>query len=253
MIALRCATGVALAAVYPPAMKMAASWFRAERGLALGLLIGALTLGKAVPHLLTTLFGDAWRLPMVAGVGAGGAGRRARARRSRRTAPTWRRPRASIPHAIRRILSIRGARLATLGYLGHMWELYAMWTWIAVFATASFTAAGLAPASSKPQVRWRPSSPLAAARRAAALAGYSGRSTGQGARRWLGLVDSAAVRGAHHRRFRRTAPFWTFALVMVWGFSVVADSAQFSALVSEYAPADHVGTALTLQTCSASC
>ena len=64
VIALRSATGVALAAVYPPAMKMAASWFKGQRGLALGLLIGALTLGKAVPYLITTLFGDAWRLPM---------------------------------------------------------------------------------------------------------------------------------------------------------------------------------------------
>jgi MFS family permease len=245
VIALRSATGVALAAVYPPAMKMAASWFRAERGLALGLLIGALTLGKAVPYLITTVFGDAWRLPMALASGLavlGGVLVLAFAKDGPFLAPATR----FDPHAIRRILSIRGARLAIAGYLGHMWELYAMWTWVGVYATASFTAAGLGPASSKAGSL---AAFLAIGSGAAGcgLAGYYSDRLGKARVASWSLATSALCAALTVATFGH-APFWTFALVMVWGFSVVADSAQFSALVSEYAPADHVGTALTFQT-----
>jgi MFS family permease len=147
VIALRFLTGVALACVYPPGMKIAAGWFRAERGFALGIVIGALTLGKAFPHLLTALYGHAWREPMLLASGLAVAGgtlvssSSATARSSRPAHP-------SIARAIGQIFRNRGARLATLGYLGHMWELYAMWTWIAVLASASFAASGsLSPAS----------------------------------------------------------------------------------------------------------
>jgi len=245
LIALRCATGVALAAVYPPAMKMAASWFRAQRGLALGLLIGALTLGKAVPYLITTVFGDAWRLPMALASGLavlGGVLVLAFAADGPYLAPATR----FDPHAIRRILSIRGARLAIAGYLGHMWELYAMWTWVGVYATASFTAAGLGPASSKAGSL---AAFLAIGSGAAGcgLAGYYSDRLGKARVAGWSLAVSALCCVMTLAAFGRP-PFWTFALVMVWGFAVVADSAQFSALVSEYAPADQVGTALTFQT-----
>ena len=142
VIVLRFLTGAALALVYPPGMKIAAGWFRDRRGFALGLLIGALTLGKAFPHLLTALFGDNWHQPMllVSGLAAlGGVMVLAVVRDGPYVAATA----PFDPHAIRRILSSRGARLATFGYLGHMWELYAMWTWVAVFAAASFTASGM--------------------------------------------------------------------------------------------------------------
>jgi MFS family permease len=145
-IGLRFLTGVALAAVYPPAMKMAASWFVSRRGLALGLLIGALTLGKAVPYLMTTVFGDRWQLPLLVASGlalAGGVLALAVARDGPYLLPS----RRFDPQAITRLLRIRGVRLAIAGYLGHMWELYAMWTWVGVFATASFAAAGLGPSA----------------------------------------------------------------------------------------------------------
>ena len=110
-----------------------------------------------------------------------------------------------------------------------------MWTWVGVFATASFTAAGLGPAASQAGSL---AAFLAIGSGAAgcALAGYVCRPPGQGARRRLGAGDQRGVRGAHRRRSSAHAPVWLFALVMVWGFAVVADSAQFSALVSEYAP-----------------
>lgn len=244
-IGWRFATGVALAAVYPPAMKMAASWFRARRGLALGLLIGALTLGKAVPYLVTTLFADQWRAPLLLASVlslSGGILVITLARDGPYLAPATR----FDPHAIRRILRIRSARLAIAGYLGHMWELYAMWTWVGVFAAASFTAAGLGPAASSAGTL---AAFLAIGSGAAgcAAAGHYADTLGKArVARWA-LVASAAAATLTLAVYGR-APIWTFALVIVWGFAVVADSAQFSALVSEHAPHDLVGTALTFQT-----
>ena len=128
-------------------MKMAASWFVSRRGLALGLLIGALTLGKAVPYLMTTVFGERWRRRMLLASALSLAGGLLVLARRHATARSWRRHRALRPARHPRLLRIRGVRLAIAGYLGHMWELYAMWTWVGVFATASFAAAGLGPSA----------------------------------------------------------------------------------------------------------
>ena len=244
-IGLRFLTGVALAAVYPPAMKMAASWFVSRRGLALGLLIGALTLGKAVPYLMTTVFGDRWQLTLLVASGLSLLGALLvflLARDGPFLAPS----RAFDPHAIRRLLRIRGVRLAIAGYLGHMWELYAMWTWVGVFATASFAAAGLGSSAS---IAGSAAAFLAIGSGAAgcALAGYVADRMGKARVAVWALAMSAACAALTTAVFG-TRPVWVFALVMLWGFTVVADSAQFSALVTEYAPPDQVGTALTFQT-----
>ncbi len=245
VIVLRFLTGASLALVYPPGMKIAAGWFRDQRGFALGLLIGALTLGKAFPHLLTSVFGDNWHQPMllVSGLAAsGGVMVLAIVRDGPYVAATA----PFDPHAIRKILASRGARLATLGYLGHMWELYAMWTWIAVFAAASFTASGMANANAASSI----AAFLAIGSGAAGcgLAGYLADRVGKARVAMSAMLVSAAC-AALTVVVYGGSPFWLYALVMVWGFSVVADSAQFSALVSEHAPKEHIGTALTLQTC----
>ena len=245
VIVLRFLTGAALALVYPPGMKIAAGWFRDRRGLALGVLIGALTLGKALPHLLTALFGDNWHQPMllVSGLAAlGGIMVLAVVRDGPYLAATA----PFDPHAIRKILSSRGARLATFGYLGHMWELYAMWTWVAVFAAASFTASGMTNAGAAGSV----AAFLAIGSGAAGcgLAGYLADRFGKARIAMWAMLASAACAALTVVVFG-TSPFWLYALVMIWGFAVVADSAQFSALVSEHAPKEHSGTALTLQTC----
>ena len=245
VIALRFLTGASLALVYPPGMKIAAGWFRDQRGLALGLLIGALTLGKAFPHLLTTLFDDNWHQPMllVSGLAAiGGVLVLTIVRDGPYVAATA----PFDPHAIRKILASRGARLATFGYLGHMWELYAMWTWIAVFAAASFAASGMPNASAAGSM----AAFLAIGSGAAGcgLAGYLADRLGKARIAMWAMLASAACATLTVIVFG-ASPFWLYALVMVWGFAVVADSAQFSALVSEHAPREHIGTALTLQTC----
>jgi MFS family permease len=245
VIALRFATGVALASVYPPGMKIAAGWFRDRRGFALGLLIGALTLGKAFPHLLTALFGDEWRQPMLLSSGlaaAGGVLVVLLVRDGPFVAPTS----PFDPRAIGRIFASRGARLATFGYLGHMWELYAMWTWVGVLAAASFVAAGMNGAASAGSL----AAFLAIGSGAAGcgLAGYLADRLGKARVAIWAMLGSAACAAVVPLIFGGP-PMLMFALVMVWGCAVVADSAQFSALVSEHAPRDHVGTALTLQTC----
>ena len=245
VVATRFVTGAALACVYPPGMKIAAGWFRERRGFALGLLIGALTLGKAFPHLLTSLYGNDWQTPMLLASALavlGGLLVIAVVRDGPYVAPTA----PFDPHAIRHLFAVRGVRLATLGYLGHMWELYAMWTWVAVFAAASLAASGAAD-------------PTRAGELAAFLAIGSG-TLGCGLAGWLSdrlgkarvaivaMAVSAACSVATVAVFGG-APWLLYALVMLWGFAVVADSAQFSALVTEHAPRDHVGTALTVQTC----
>jgi MFS family permease len=245
VITLRFLTGVALACVYPPGMKIAAGWFRYNRGFALGILIGALTLGKAFPHLLTYLYGAAWREPMLLSSAlalAGGVLVLIAVRDGPFVAATA----PFDPHAIRRIVGVRGARLATFGYLGHMWELYAMWTWVAVIAAASFAAAGSSHAQAAGS--FAAFLAIASGTLGCALAGWLADRLGRARVAIWALWLSASCAALTPVLFG-ASPIVFYLLVMIWGFAVVADSAQFSALVSEYAPADHVGTALTLQTC----
>ena len=227
-------------------MKIAAGWFRDGRGLALGFLIGALTLGKAFPHLLAALFGTQWRAPMLlASVLAivGGTLVLLVVRDGPHVTATT----PFDPHAIRKILSSRGARLAIFGYLGHMWELYAMWTWVVVFAWTSLTDSGVADvAAAGSMAAFLAIGSGAVGLRAGGLCRGSSR---QGARRDVGHDRAAPPVPLSPLVVYGGAPMLLYVLIMVWGFAVVADSAQFSALVSEHAPRDHVGTALTLQTC----
>ena len=245
VIGLRFLTGMALACVYPPGMKLAAGWFRDERGFALGILIGALTLGKAFPHLLTALYGTSWREPMLLAsvlASAGGILVLAVVRDGPFVTATSR----FDPHAIRRILQSPGARLATFGYLGHMWELYAMWTWIAVLAAASFAASGIETAAAAGSLAAFLA--IGSGTAGCVLAGWFADRLGRARVAIWALWTSAGCAALTPAVFG-APPIWFFLLAMVWGFAVVADSAQFSALVSEYSPADYVGTALTLQTC----
>jgi MFS family permease len=245
VIALRFVTGASLALVYPPAMKIAAGWFRDGRGFALGLLIGALTLGKAFPHLLTAVFGEEWRQPMLLASGLaliGGTLVLLIVKDGPYLAPTA----PFDPLAIRKVLASRGARLATFGYLGHMWELYAMWTWVGVFATASFAASGVASASGAGSVAAFVA--IGSGAVGCVVAGFVADRIGRARVAMWAMLCSGACAAATFAVYGR-APWLLYALIVLWGFSVVADSAQFSALVSEHAPRDHVGTALTLQTC----
>ena len=245
VIALRFLTGAALACVYPPGMKLAAGWFREQRGFALGILIGALTLGKAMPHLLTALYGRDWREPMLLASGLAIVGGTI-ALVVVRDGPFVTATSPFNPHAIRKIWQSSGTRLATFGYLGHMWELYAMWTWIAVLASASFAAAGVATAASAGSLAAFLA--IGSGTAGCVVAGWLADRLGR-ARVAIWALWTSATCAALAALVFGASPIWFFLLAIVWGFAVVADSAQFSALVSDYSPPDYVGTALTLQTC----
>jgi MFS family permease len=245
-IAMRMLTGAALACVYPPGMKIAAGWFAERRALALGVIVGALTAGKAFPHLLQALLGDAgWRLPMLIASGLtviAGLIVITVVRDGPYVSATSR----FDPHAVTRIFTTRGAREATFGYLGHMWELYAMWTWIAAFCVASLVAAGASdPAHEGSFVAFIA---IVSGTVGCVAAGYLGDRVGKARVAAAAMVLSAICCALTPLVFGAPTAVLV-ALVAVWGFAVVADSAQFSALVAQYSDRDYVGTALTVQTC----
>ena len=237
-IPLRFATGFFLAGVYPPALKLISTWFQRGRGTALGILVGALTLGSAGPHLVNGLGGLDWRTVIAATSAltlAGGV----LAFTIVREGP-YSFPRATFdPRQARLVFANRGVRLASLGYFGHMWELYAMWAWFLVFFSEAVADGGSGPAYATFAVIG-----------IGALGCWAGGVLGDRFGRPETTAGMMAASGACAVLIGLLleAPAWLVLLVgLVWGFTVVADSAQFSTLVTEHADQAYVGTALTMQ------
>jgi len=245
VIALRMFTGIMLAGVYPTGMKLMATWFASGRGLAIGVLVGALTLGSASPQLINALALGTTNWRWVMGIASALAGL------SAVLAVLFARVGPHLGSAARfdwqyfaRVWQDPAVRRANFGYLGHMFELYAMWAWAPKLLAESYAKAGFLP-------------------RDAALAGFGTIAIGG-----LGCV----LAGAWADRIGRTwttiaslvvsgscaliaghlldCPVWLTVVCLVWGFSVVADSAQFSTAISELCDPRYVGTALTIQTCA---
>ncbi len=245
----RALTGAFLAGVYPTGMKIMAGWFREGRGLALGILIGALTVGSAMPHLMLALESfiavppgmvvlHASVLAVIAALIVAVA-----VHEGPLAAPS---PRFD-PTQIGQILRHRPLLLANLGYLGHMWELYSLWAWIALLLAA----AGGEPLFTRELTAF---AVIAIGVVGCVWAGWA--SDRMGARgspvagRARVTIWAMAVSGACCLLAAEVFEhFWLLVIVaLVWGIAVIADSAQFSAIVSEVADQRYVGTALTTQT-----
>jgi MFS family permease len=242
-IALRFLTGVFLAGVYPPGMKIIATWFRSGRGFALGVMVGALSLGKASPYLVNVLGSSSWRVNVLIASGLAvvasllvlrfvGEGPYA------------------LPNQpfdvsqIAKVFTNRGVRLANFGYFGHMWELYAMWTWIPAMLRASVTRSGDAPWIAEAASFAIIGAGAAGCVAAGVLADRYGRAIVAA----TAMVISGACCIAIGFAFGG-APVVLLTVAVLWGASVVADSAQFSACVTELGDPRYIGTALTMQTC----
>ena len=240
-------TGVCMAGVYPIGMKMVASWAKDDLGLLVAILVGALTLGSASPHLFNAFGGVDWRFTILAtSLAAAMAGCAVNL--------------VSLGprHAVARAFSLRdlavalrapSLRWANLGYLGHMWELYAMWTWIGLFLAASFR---ISSAGHDPDFLAGVTTFIVIGIGGAAgclMGGWVADHYGRTLTTMTAMALSGACALAVGMLFGGH-PLLLGLLCLVWGAAAVADSAQFSATVSELSDPELIGTMLTAQTCA---
>jgi MFS family permease len=242
-IALRFLTGICLAGVYPPGMKIMATWFRERRGMALGVLVGALTLGKATPYLVNAVGSSNWRanvlfVSLLAAIGG------LIVLFFVKDGPYALEPAKFDLAQVVRVFSNRGVRLANFGYFGHMWELYAMWIWVPVMIRAS-----VATHDGDPRLAELGSFiVIGAGAIGCVIAGLIADRVGRTlVTSWAMAISGTCclVIGFLYGG----SPLLLLLVAAIWGASVVADSAQFSTCVTELGDPQYIGTALTIQMC----
>jgi len=243
IITLRLITGAALSGVYPPVVKLIATWFQKGRGIAMGIIIGALTIGSAMPHLFRAIAAEAnwmfviWASSLTTFLAgliflffmSEGPFAFARTRFD--------------PLQIIQVLRSKPLTLVNIGYVGHMWELYAMWAWILTFARFSEQSFEVFPFGT-PEY-------------------FSFFIISVGA---IGCVIAGRLSDVYGRCYTTAilmlvsgvcafsigflvdiSPLLFTAVALLWGMTIVADSGQFSTAVTELSEPHLVGTALTFQ------
>ena len=244
VIAMRFVTGVCMAGIYPVAMKIVTTWAKGDIGLLVGLVTGAVTLGSAVPHLFNALAGIDWQATLIAAslsaysaaamimfVGIG---------------PNLGKSPPFDPHLALQAWRIKSLRFANIGYLGHMWELYAMWVWVGVFLYASFKLS-MADQTALVYASLGTFGAVGMGALGCVVAGLAADRLG----RTTITIASMAVSGACSLVVGflfGASPILLVGLCLIWGFAIVADSGQFSASVAELSDPSLIGTMLTVQT-----
>jgi MFS family permease len=243
LLAARFVTGVALAGIYPPALKLISTWFVRGRGTALGLVIAALTLGSALPHLVRFLTDRVdWQGVVVAASVCTLAGAAVMAFFG--TEGPYPFSRAVFnPRYIGVVLRNRPLVLANVGYFGHMWELYAMWGWFLAFTRAASPHLGFAGARVASLVTFVViASGVVGSVLGGTISDRTSRTFAAGLMMTLSGLCAITIGAVFD------GPVWLFLLVAVlWGATVIGDSAQFSAMATELSDSSYVGTALALQ------
>ncbi|MEH7387990.1 MFS transporter, partial [Bacillus sp. JJ1521] len=242
VLTFRFVTGIALSGVYGPGLKLVSTWFRLRRGMALGVVVGALTLGSAAPHIFKGIGISSWELVLtITGLSSILSGIfMLFVKVGPFSLPTG----AFDPKAIPRAFKNQKVRLANFGYFGHMWELYAMWTWFGLFLAESFKTSGLSTFSTLASI-------ITFVVIGSGLFGawfggvFADRIGHEKVTLWsLGISGTITLTIG----FFFGSPPWVIAILgIIWGVSIIADSAQFSVLITEYADQRYVGSTLTVQ------
>ncbi|RFB12686.1 MFS transporter [Bacillus sp. HNG] len=244
MVALifRFITGISLSGVYGPGLKLVSTWFRLRRGTALGLVVGALTIGSAGPHLFKGIGISSWELVLtITGLCSILSGILIL---FVKIGPYPLPPGNFDPKAILRAFKNHKVRLANFGYFGHMWELYAMWSWFGLFLAESFKTSGMSHFSS----------PASIVTFVVIASGFFGAWFGGVFADRIGREEvtlwSLGVSGTITLIigfFFGSSPWIMTILGIIWGVSIIADSAQFSAIITEHSDQRYVGSSLTVQ------
>jgi MFS family permease len=250
LVALRFGVGFLLAGIYPVGMKIAASWYREELGAVMGVLIGALVLGTALPHGLRALAGDSGALaPTIAGyppwqavvVGVSILAALGGLATASLVPINPHAPRGAriTPKALGLIWSDRRLRASVFGYFGHMWELYALYVLVPLIVATRLAGNAISAAAF-----WA----IAAGFAGCVGGGLLVRRFGSARVAQLQLGTSGACCLAAPLLLVAPLPLF-MAWLLLWGATVVGDSPQFSTLTAQNAPAAVVGSVLTFTNC----